>query len=108
MAKAKTRNVLRTILAILYLVVGAVTARQNFGLTLPALLATAMGVIMCIAGFIALFGGNYKLCRVFGVIIFVVAVVTLVLALLNKTGLSGLIWPIISAILAWAFIALIK
>lgn len=105
MAKAKTKNVLRTILAIIYLIFGAVTVWQNWKViaspSLNGILTLAMGVILCIAGFIALFGGDKKLCRVLGVIIFIVSVVALILNWFS-------IWGLIGAILAWGFIALIK
>ncbi len=116
MAKAKTKNIFRTIISIIYLIYGAVTVIRNIGgllgnlANISALLTVAMGVIMFVAGFIALFGGNYKLCRIFGVIIFIVAAVSLVLAVVGGGVLSiqSWIWPAIGAVLAWAFIALIK
>ena len=103
MSKAKTKNVLRTIIAIVYLVFGAVMAWQNFGglFQWPGILTLALAVIMFIAGWIALFGGNKKTCRVLGIIIFVVAVASLIFNWFS-------IWALISAVIAWAFIALIK
>ena len=103
MKKGK-RNVLRVIISIIYIVWGlwsplsALTA--IFALNISAIIAATVGVLTLLAGVMGLVGVKKNKCRVFGIIIFVFAVASVIFAL---PAIS--INSIINALLAWLFIA---
>ncbi len=101
--KSTTKGLLRVLISLLYIVWGIlapVTAiKAILALNVSAIVTAAVGVLMLIAGFFGLLGIKRAKCRVFGVIIFIAAVISVVISLpvLNITS-------IITAILAWLFI----
>ena len=102
--KKGTKNVLKVIISIVYIIWGIyspISAIQAIlALNIPAIVSSGVGVLMLLAGFFGLFGMKKAKCRVFGVIIFVFAIVSVVLALPAISVNS-----IVTAILAWLFIA---
>jgi hypothetical protein len=73
--------------------------KSLLALNITGIVTAAVGVLMLIAGFFGLLGIKRAKVRTFGVIIFVSAVVSIILALpsINITS-------IITAVLAWLFI----
>jgi hypothetical protein len=105
--KKATTNVLRILISIVYIVWGIyspISAIQVIiALNLPAIVSAAVGILMLLAGIFGLFGLKRGKCKAFGVVIFVFAIVSLVLALPIISVNS-----IVTAILAWLFILCIK
>jgi hypothetical protein len=106
--KKGTKNVFRVIISIIYIIWGImspITAIQAIiALNIPAIISAAVGVLMLLAGIFGLFGLKKSSCRAFGIVIFVFSLVAVVTAIL---GAGGIVNPIITALLAWLFIACI-
>ena len=108
MAKKKkaTKNVLRVIISIIYILWGLWSPLSVLAailaLNIPAIIAAAVGVLTLLAGVMGLARVNKKKCRVFGIIIFVFAIASVIFAL---PAIS--INSIINALLAWLFIGCI-
>ncbi len=104
--KKGTKNVLRVIISIVYIIWGiwapisAISA--VLALNVGAMISAAVGIITLLAGIFGLLGVKKYKCRIFGIVIFVGAIVAIVLALPTISVNS-----IINAILAWLFIACI-
>ena len=105
--KSETKNLVRVLISILYIVWGILSPLKVIGailaLNLAAIVSGVVGVLMLLAGIFGLIGVKKANCRLFGIIIFVAAVVSIVLSLPVINLMS-----IISAILAWLFIAAVK
>ena len=104
--KKSTKNVLRVIISLLYIVWGIWSPISAFSailaFDLSALVGAAVGVVMLLAGIFGLFGVKSPKCKLFGVIIFIGAVASIILALPT----SGISWSnVVSAVLAWFYIA---
>lgn len=104
--KKTTKNVLRIIVSIIYILWGLYSPIQAFeavlALNVSAMITAGVGILMLLAGIFGLIGMKKIKCRVFGIIIFVFAIVGVISALptLNVN-------PIITALLAWLFIVCI-
>ncbi len=101
--KKGTKNVLRIVISIVYIIWGIyspVSAIQAIlALNIPAIVSAAVGVLMLLAGIFGLFGLKRGKCRAFGIVIFIAAIVSVILALPAISVNS-----IVTAILAWLFI----
>lgn len=101
--KKSTKNVLRVIISIVYIVWGIyspISAIQAIiSLNVGAIVSAAVGVLTLLAGIFGLIGVKKGKCRAFGIIIFIFSGVAAVLALPTIATNS-----IINAILAWLFI----
>ena len=103
--KKSTKNILRVVISILYIIWG-ITApltaiKAILAFDLSAIIGAAVGILMLLAGIFALMGIKSAKCKLFGAIIFVGAVASFVLSLIG----GGFAWgQIISAVLAWLFI----
>lgn len=104
--KKTTKNVLRIIVSIIYILWGLYSPIQAFeavlALNVSAMITAGVGILMLLAGIFGLIGMKKIKCRVFGIIIFVFAIVGVISALpaLNVNS-------IITALLAWLFIVCI-
>ena len=105
--KKSTKNIVKVIISIIYIVWGIfspLTAiKEIIELDIGGLASATVGVLMLLAGVFGLMGIKKNKCRIFGVIIFVCAIVAVVLELpaINITS-------IITAVLAWLFIVCIR
>lgn len=106
--KKSTKNILRVVISILYIIWGitapitAISAILAFDIS--AIIGAAVGIVMLLAGIFGLLGIKSAKCKLFGAIIFVGAAVSFVLSLIG----GGFAWSqIISAVLAWFFITCI-
>lgn len=101
--KKGTKNILRVIISIIYIIWGIWSPISAFkaivALDTGAIIAAAVGVLTLLAGIFGLLGIKKNKCRVFGIIIFIGAIVGVVFALPTISVNS-----IINAILAWLFI----
>jgi len=101
--KKSTKNVLRIVISIVYIIWGIyspVSAIEAIlALNIPAMVSAAVGVLMLLAGIFGLFGLKKGKCRAFGIVIFIFAIVSVVLALPTISVNS-----IVTAVLAWLFI----
>lgn len=101
--KKKTKNVLRVIISIIYIIWGFYAPlsalKAIIALDIGAIASATVGVLMLLAGIFGLFGLKKTKCRVFGIIIFVCSLVAVILALPSLNASS-----IITAVLAWLFI----
>lgn len=101
--KKSTKNILRIVISIVYIIWGIyspVSAIQAIlALNIPAMVSAAVGVLMLLAGIFGLFGLKKGKCRAFGIVIFIFAIVSVVLALPTISVNS-----IVTAVLAWLFI----
>lgn len=101
--KKGTKNVLRIIISIVYIIWGIYSPISAFqaiiALNIPALISAGVGILMLLAGIFGLIGMKKIKCRIFGIIIFIFAVVAVV------TALPAISWTsIVTALLAWLFI----
>ena len=101
--KRGTKNLLRIVISIVYIAWGILSPlsalRAVVALDLPALASAAVGVLMLLAGIFGLIGIKKIKCRLFGVVIFLCSVGSVVLALPAVS-----LHSIITALLAWLFI----
>lgn len=101
--KKGTRSVLRVIISIIYIVWGIwspVSAiKAIIALDIGAIISATVGVLTLLAGIFGLLNVKREKCRIFGIIIFIGAVIGAILALPTISVNS-----IINAILAWLFI----
>ena len=101
--KTVTRGLVRVLISILYIACGIMAPISAFKSLIaldPAGIVTGIvGVLMLIAGFFGLLHVKRRKVRLFGIIIFVVSVVSIALSLPNINYTS-----IAAAILAWLFI----
>ena len=101
--KSVTKNITRVIISLIYIVWGIMAPlsalKALLALDLTGIVTAAVGVLMLIAGFYGLLAIKKAKVRAFGVVIFVVAVISVVLALPAINYVS-----IVTAILAWLFI----
>ena len=101
--KKSTRNIFKIVISIIYILWGILSPITAFkailALDIGALLAASVGVITLLAGIFGLIGIKKIKCRIFGIVIFVLSIVSVVVALpgLNING-------IVNALLAWLFI----
>ena len=104
--KKATKNVLRVIISLVYIVWGIyspISAIQAIlALDLGAILSATVGVLTLLAGIFGLVGIKKSKCRVFGIVIFIFSAVAAVMALPAISTNS-----IVNAILAWLFIVCI-
>ena len=105
--KSSTRNVLKILISIIYIVWGIYSPIQAFqavlALNIGAIISAGVGILTLLAGIFGLFGMEKEKCRIFGIIICIFSLVGVVTALpaLNTSSL-------ITAILAWLFIICVK
>lgn len=101
--KKKTKNVLRVIISIIYIIWGFYAPlsalKAVIALDVGAIASATVGVFMLFAGIFGLFGFKKKTGRTLGIIIFVCSLVAVILALPSINASS-----IITAVLAWLFI----
>ncbi len=101
--KKGTKNVLRIIISIVYILWGIyspISAIQAvLALNVSAMISAAVGILMLLAGIFGLIGMKKIKCRVFGIIIFVFSLVAVVTALPTLSVNS-----IVTALLSWLFI----
>lgn len=102
--KKVTKNILRIVISLVYIIWGImspITAFQALVALDPVALASAaVSVLMLLAGILGLIGVKKATCRVFGVIIFVFALVTAILSVFSGINVQA----IVTAVLAWLFI----
>ena len=108
--KRSTQSLLRLVISILYIVWG-ITApltliKSILALNFSAILSAAVGLVMLAAGIYGLLGIKRSRARLFGTIILVLAVVSIV-SIIASGSFGGLFSPIISAVLAWLYITCI-
>ncbi|MBR2293118.1 MAG: hypothetical protein IKA44_02265 [Clostridia bacterium] len=102
--KASTKKVLRVLISIVYILWGLYSPisaiKAILDLNIGAIASATVGVLTLLAGIFGLVGVKKNKCRVFGIIIFVCSIIAVVLALPSISVNS-----IVTAILAWLFIA---
>ena len=102
--KSATKTVLKIIISIIYIIWGIYSPlsviQAVIALDLGAIISAVVGVLTLFAGIFGLIGIKKTKCRIFGIIIFVFSLVSIVYSL--PTGLP--INSVINAILAWLFI----
>ena len=101
--KRSTRSLLRVIISLIYIVWGIFAPINAFkailALDVSAVISAAVGVLTLFAGVLGLLDIKKAKCRIMGIIIFVGAVISIVVAFPNIS-----IPSIINAVLAWLFI----
>ena len=107
--KKSTRNVVHVIISIIYIIWGINSPlsvlKAIINLDMAALLGAAVGVVTLIAGILGLFQLKPAVRRVLGVIIFILAALTIVTSLsVGGIHWQSLIQGILQAILAWLYI----
>lgn len=114
----KKDRVSEIIISLIYIALGVDFVVGAWDMTLDILkgnfpsaaetISIAVGVFMFLAGLFALFGVQKKVCRVFGVIIFVAAIISLVFCVTGGAfSFSALLDAIVKALVAWLFIVCI-
>ncbi len=102
--KSGTKQVLKILISIVYIVWGLFSPISAFeavlALDVGAIASAAVGVMMLLAGIFGIAGTKKSTCRIFGIVIFICAILAVVLALPVISWRS-----IVTAILAWLFIA---
>ncbi len=101
--KKTTKTVFKVIISIIYIIWGIYSPIQAFNAVLAldvgAMISAGVGILTLLAGIFGLLGMKKIKCRVFGIIIFVVSAVGVVVALPAVNFAS-----IVTAVLAWLFI----
>lgn len=103
--KKTTKTVFKILISIVYIFWGILSPITAFkavlALDVSAMIGAGVGILMLLAGIFGLFGLKKTKCRIFGIIIFIFALVAVFAALPNLS----LLWqPIVTAILAWLYI----
>ena len=113
MAKKSSHDLGRIIISIIYIVLGAgsliaiVNAVKNFDVW--AILACVGGAVMFFAGLLGLFNAKPGICRILGLIVFVLAAISFVKAIIAGAFTSFMTWVyLVQAIIAWYFVIWIK
>lgn len=108
--KKSTKSLLRIVISIVYIVWGISSPlallESILALNLSAILSAALGVLMLVAGVFGLLGIRRSRARVFGIVIFVLAVLSAI-SVFSSFSLGALVQPLVSAVLAWLFITCI-
>ena len=101
--KSGTKKAFKVIISIIYILWGILSPITAFkailALDIGAILAASVGVITLLAGIFGLIGIKKMKCRIFGIIIFVLSIVSIIVSL-PAISING----IINAVLAWLFI----
>jgi hypothetical protein len=101
--KQGTKNILRVVISIVYILWGILSPITAFkailALDIGAILSASVGIITLLAGIFGLMGVKKSKCRIFGIVIFILSIVSIVVAL-PAISING----IINAVLAWLFI----
>ncbi len=101
--KATTKKALKIIISIIYIIWGIAAPLTAFkailALDLGAIASAVVGVMMLLAGIFGLMGVKKLKCRLFGIVIFICALIAVVVALPVINWAS-----IITALLAWLYI----
>ena len=102
--KTGTKKVIKILISIIYIFWGLFSPISAFhailDLDIGAIASATVGVLMLLAGIFGLIGIKKIKCRIFGIVIFVCSVAAIILALPSINVNS-----IITAVLAWLFIA---
>ncbi len=102
--KSTTKKAVRVIISIIYILWGILSPISAIAailaLNIGAIASAVVGIMMLLAGIFGLLGIKKSKCRIFGVVIFVCSLVAVILALPSIS-----IQSIITALLAWLFIA---
>lgn len=103
--KKGTKNVVKIIVSLLYIIWGITAPISAFtallSLDIGAIIGAAVGVLMLLAGIFALIGIKSAKCKILGIVIFIFAALGFVYSLMG----GYLDWRnLISAVLAWLFI----
>ena len=105
--KSTTRGITRVLISLLYIIWGIAAPvsalKALIALNVSGILTAAVGVLMLAAGIFGLLGIKKAKVRLFGVIIFIAAVISVVVSLPAINLVS-----IITAVLAWLFILAVK
>lgn len=101
--KTGTKKIVKILISIVYILWGIfspITAFQAvLSLDIGAIASAVVGIMMLLAGIFGLIGIKKIKCRIFGIVIFVCALLAVVVAL------PTLAWQsIITAVLAWLYI----
>lgn len=101
--KQGTKNIFRVVISIVYILWGILSPITAFkailALDIGAILSASVGVITLLAGVFGLMGVKKSKCRIFGIVIFILSIVSIVVSL-PAISING----IINAVLAWLFI----
>lgn len=101
--KNTTKKAFRVIISIIYIIWGILSPltliKSIIALEIPAIVSAIVGVLTLLAGIFGLMDIKKSKCRIFGVIIFIVSLISVIIAL---PAIS--IHSIITALLAWLFI----
>ena len=102
--KKSTQTIIHVIISFVFIVWGILSPLTAIDalifLNISALISAAVGVIMLLAGILGLLRIRPEQRRIFGIIIFVMSIISVVFSLK-----SGLAWrPILQAVMAWLYI----
>jgi hypothetical protein len=104
--KSATRKILKILISIVYIVWGIYSPlsviKAVFALDVGALISAFVGVLTLLAGIFGLIGIKKMKCRIFGIIIMIFSIVSIVYTLPMGVIPTN---SIINAILAWLFIS---
>ena len=104
--KSATRKILKILISIVYIVWGIYSSlsviKAVFALDIGALISVFVGVLTLLAGIFGLIGIKKMKCRIFGIIIMIFSIVSIVYTLPMGVIPTN---SIINAILAWLFIS---
>ena len=104
--KSATRKILKILISIVYIVWGIYSPlsviKAVFAHDVGALIAAFVGVLTLLAGIFGLIGIKRTKCRIFGIIIMIFSIVSIVYSLPMGAIPTN---SIINAILAWLFIS---
>ena len=104
--KATTKKIFKIIISLVYIVWGIYSPlsiiKAVFALDVGAIIAASVGVLTLLAGIFGLIGIKKTKCRIFGIVIMIFSIVSIVYSI----PMGGIpVNSIINAVLAWLFIS---
>ncbi len=109
--KKATKKVFKVIVSIIYIFWGIMAPVSAFNaiiaLDVSAMISAGVGILMLLAGIFGLLGMKKMKCRLFGIIIFVFSLVSLVTFILGGgafTDIMALVRVAVPALLSWFYI----
>ena len=106
--KKSTKRVVQVIISIIYIIWGILSPisaiQAIIALDVGAMISAGVGVLMLLAGIFGLLDIKKSHRRIFGVVIFIISVISLALSI-KDFNFYSIVRSAVTALLAWLFIA---
>ena len=103
--KSSTKKILKIVISIIYIIWGIYSPlsaiKAIIALDINSIISATVGVLTLLAGIFGLIGIKKTKCRIFGIVIFIFSLVSIVYSLPAGIPFNS----VINAVLAWLFIS---